>query len=203
VTTTPTTLSRSDRFGMYTTVVFGAIGAVVTVWIAVSRLIEVLSGRGIPVLVPFVDETATLPIGPGGSAIPVEVDQAVVIVDDPAPATLFALIAEPIVTGLAILAGIVILCLFCLNLARGKAFSTSTVRLVFIGTGVLLVGWVVGSLFRTMGVNGTLSAVSDYTYDGVLFQTDFGVVFAVLVLGAIGAAFQIGHRLQRDQEGLV
>ena len=75
--------------------------------------------------------------------------------------------------------------------------------LVFFGAGVLVVGWLGGSLFRTMGVNGTLSAVSDYTYDGVLFQTDFGAMFALLALGAIGAAFQIGHRLQRETEGLV
>mgnify|MGYP001235047907 CR=1 FL=1 len=203
MTTSPTTLSRSDRIAMYFTVVLGAIGAALTVWTAVTRLAEVLPGRGIPVLVPFVGETATLPIGPDGAAVPVDVDQAVVTVDDPAPATLFALIAEPIVVGIAILAGIVILCLFCLNLARGKAFSTSTVRLLFVGTGVLLAGWVLGSLFRTMGVNGALSAVSDYTYDGVIFQADFGVVFAVLALGAIGAAFQIGHKLQREQEGLV
>lgn len=201
--TPSTTLSRSDRIGMYATVVLGAIGAAATVWTAVTRLTEVLPGRGIPVLVPFVGETATLPIGPDGAPVPVDVDQAIVTVDDPAPATLFALIAEPIVVGLAILAVIVILCLFCLNLARGKAFAASTVRLVFVGTGVLLVGWVLGSMFRTMGVNGTLSAVSDYSYDGVLFQTDFGVAFAVLALGAIGAAFQIGHRLQRETEGLV
>jgi len=201
--TPSTALSRSDRIAMYATVVLGAIGAVATVWTAVARLADVLPGRGIPVLVPFVGETATLPIGPGGAALPVEVDQAIVTVDDPAPATLFALIAEPVVTGLAILAGIVILCLLCVNLARGKAFAASTVRLVFTGTGVLLAGWLLGSMFRTMGVNGALAAVSDHTYDGVLFQTDFGIVFAVLALGAIGAAFQIGHRLQRETEGLV
>jgi hypothetical protein len=163
----------------------------------------VLPGRDIPVLVPFVGETATLPIGPGGAEVPVEVDQAIVTVADPAPATLFALIAHPIVVGLAILAGILLLCLFCVNLARGRAFAASTVRILFIGTGVLLGGWVLGSLFQTMSVNGTLSAVSDYQYDGVLFQTDFTAAFGVLALGAIGAAFQIGHRLQRETDGLV
>ena len=201
--TAATALSRSDRIGMYATIVLGAIGAIVTVWAAITRLAEVLPGRDIPVLVPFVGETATLPIGPGGAEVPVEVDQAIVTVADPAAATLFALVAEPIVVGLTILAGILLLCLFCFNLARGRAFAASTVRILFIGTGVLLVGWVLGSLFRTMGVNGTLSAVSDYQYDGVLFQTDFTVVFAILALGAIGAAFQIGHRLQRETEGLV
>jgi hypothetical protein len=188
---------------MYGTIVLGAIGAAVTVWVMITRLAEVLPGRDIPVLVPFVGETATLPIGPGASAVPVEVDQAVVTVADPAAATYFALVAQPIVVGLAILAGILLLCLFCFNLARGRAFARSTVRVLFIGTGVLLAGWVLGSLFQTMGVNGALSAVSDYEYDGVLFQTDFTAAFGVLVLGAVGAAFQIGHRLQRETEGLV
>jgi hypothetical protein len=203
MSTATTALSRSDRVGMYATVVLGAIGAAVTVWMTITRLVEVLPGRDIPVLVPFVGETATLPIGPGGAEVPVEVDQAIVTVADPAAATHFALVAQPIVTGLAILAGILLLCLFCVNLARGRAFAASTVRILFAGTGVLLGGWVLGSLFQTMAVNGTLSAVSDYQYDGVLFQTDFTAAFGVLVLGAIGAASQIGHRLQRETEGLV
>lgn len=200
---TPTALSRSDRIGMYATIVLGAIGAIITVWRMVSRLAEVLPGHNIPVLTPFVGETATLPIGPDGAAVTVGVDQAIVTVSNPASATYFALVAHPIVVGLAILAGIVLLCLFCFNLARGKAFTRSTVRIVVAGTAVLLAGWVLGSLFETMGVNGALSAVSDYTYDGVIFQTDFTPAFGVLALGAIGAAFQIGHRLQRDTEGLV
>ncbi|MGB3909002.1 MAG: hypothetical protein WBL06_00835 [Pseudolysinimonas sp.] len=203
MSTATTSLSRSDRIGMYATIVLGAIGAAVTVWVTITRLAEVLPGRDIPVLVPFIGETATLPIGPGGAEVPVEVDQAIVTVTDPAPATLFALIAQPIVVGLAILAGILLLCLFCFNLARGRAFAKSTVRIVLTGVVVLGVGWVLGSLFQTMAVNGTLSAVSDYSYDGVLFETDFTAVFGLLALGAIGAAFQIGHRLQREAEGLV
>lgn len=201
--TPATTLSRSDRIGMYATVVLGAIGAALTVWTTVARLAEVLPGRGIPVLVPFVGESASLPLGPDGAAVPVQVEQAVVTVDEPAAATFFALVAHPVVTGLAVLAGIVILCLFCLNLARGKAFTASTVRLVIAGTAVLLVGWVLGSLFETMGVNGALAAVSAHSYIGATVQVDFTAAFGVLALGAIGAAFQIGQRLQRETEGLV
>jgi hypothetical protein len=203
VSTSPTTLSRSDLIGMYGTIGLGAIGAALTVWAMIARLAEVLPERGIPVLVPFSGETAALPIGPGGTDLIVDVDRAVVTVDDPAAATFFALVAQPIVTGLAVLVGIVLLCLFCVNLARGRAFAASTVRIVTAGTGVLMAGWVLGWLFQTMGVNGALSAVSDYEYDGVLFETDFAVIFGILALGAISAAFQIGHRLQRENEGLV
>jgi hypothetical protein len=198
-----TTLSRSDRIGMYATIVLGGLGAIGTVWATVARLFEVLPGHDIPVLVPFQGETAELPIGPGGAAVSVTVDQAIVTVADPAQATLFALIAHPIVNGLAILAGIALLCLFCLNLASGRAFAASTVRIVFFGSGLLLVAWILGSLFQTMGVNGALAAVSDHEYDGVLFEVDFTIIFGILALGAIAAAFQVGHRLQRETEGLV
>jgi len=201
--TATTSLSRSDRVGMYLTVAICVIAAVFVSWAVIQRVAEVAPGTDIPVLVPFSGETAPLPIGPDGEAIDVAVDQAIVTVSDPAPATFFALIAQPVIVGLTTLVGILLLCLFCLNLARGRAFSASTVRIVFTATGVLLVGWVLGSLFRTMGVNGTLAAVSDRSYDGVLFQTDFLPLFGILALGAVGAAFQIGHRLQRDTEGLI
>jgi hypothetical protein len=188
---------------MYLTVVLGAVGAVLTAVTAITRLAEVLPGHDIPVLVPFVDETAALPIGPSGAPVDVSVDQAIVTVADPAPATLFALIADPIVTAIWIIAAIALLCLLCINVARGRALHRSTVRIVLWGASLLVAGWVLTSLFRTMGVNGTLAAVSDGTYDGVLFQTDFAPVFGVLALGAIGAAFQIGNKLQRETDGLV
>lgn len=194
---------RSDRIAMYITVVIGALGIVLTATRAITRLIEVAPGRDIPVLVPFVDETAALPIGPDGAAVEVAVDQAVVTVPQPAPATLFALWAEPIVFALAIIAGIVVGALFCLRLARGRAFERGTARLVFIGASILAAGWFVGAMLTNMTVNGALSAVSDYTYDGITFSVDVVPVFGLLALGAIGAAFQIGERLQRDTEGLV
>jgi len=196
-------LPRSDRIAMYITVVIGALGIVLTATRAITRLIEVAPGRDIPVLVPFVDETAALPIGPDGAAVEVAVGQAVVTVPQPAPATLFALWAEPIVFALAIIAGIVVGALFCLRLARGRAFERGTARLVFIGASILAAGWFVGAMLTNMTVNGALSAVSDYTYDGITFSVDVVPVFGLLALGAIGAAFQIGERLQRDTEGLV
>ncbi len=203
MSTAATTLSRSDRIGLYLTVLLGAVGAAVTTVTAITRLAEVIPGHDIRVLVPFVNETAPLPIGSNGAPIDVSVDQAIVTVADPGAVTLFALIADPIVTALTIIAEIVLLCLLCVNIARGRAFHRRTVHIVSWSSGVLLVGWVLTSLFRTMGVNGALAAVSDHSYDGVLFQTDFTPVFGVLALGAVLLAFQIGHRLERETEGLV
>ncbi len=198
-----THLSRSDRLGMYLTIPLAAIGIAITAWTSVVRLVEVLPGRNVPVLVPFVGETADLPIGPGGAPTEVVVDQATVTVPQPAAATQFALVAEPIVIGLTIIAGIALLAIVCWNLARGRAFGRANVRLVVIGVFVLLAGWFIGSMLTTMTVNGALSAISDHTYEGVIFSTDWVVLFGILALAAVGAAFQVGERLQRDTEGLV
>lgn len=202
-TTDPTRLSRSDRLAMYLTMLLGAIAIGVTAWHAVARIVEVLPGTNVPVLVPFLDETAGLPIGPGGTSVEVSVDQAVVTVPHPAAATQFALVAEPVVTALAIIAGIGLLGLFCWNLARGRAFARANVRLVWWGVGVLGIGWFTGSMLTNMTVNGALSAISDYQYDGIIFQSNWLPLLGVLALGAIGGAFQIGEKLQRETEGLV
>lgn len=200
---TATVISRGDRVGLYATIVLSALGIGFAVWAAVARLIEVLPGRDVPVTVPFVGETATLPIGPDGAPLEVAVTEATVIVPSPAAATFFALVAEPIVIGGAVVAGIVLLAMLCWNLARGRAFTRSSVRIVFAGAGVLTAGWFIGGMLTNMTVNGALSAVSAYTYDGITFGTDFTAVFGILALGALGAAFQVGERLQRDTEGLV
>ncbi|WP_127794325.1 hypothetical protein [Agromyces sp. LHK192] len=200
---TDSRLGRSDRVGMYLTIAIGAIGAVGIAATAVTRLVEVLPGTDVPVLVPFMDETAPLPIGPDGALVDVQVDRAVVTVPQPAAATQFALVAEPIVAGLTMIIAVALLGWFAWTLARGSAFTRRNVRVFWIGTFTILGGWVLGGLFTTMGVNGALSAVSDYTYDGVLFSTDFGALLAILALGVVGAAFQVGERLQRDSEGLV
>ncbi|MEI5583896.1 MULTISPECIES: hypothetical protein [unclassified Agromyces] len=199
----PTRLDRSDAIGMYATVGIAAVAVVATVWNVVLRLGEVVAMRDVPVLVPFLDEPAELPIGPAGAPVTVGVDQAVVTVPEPAAATGFALVAEPLVHGAAVVAGVVLFALFCWNLARGRAFSRGNVRIVLWGAGVLAAGWLLGSILTTMTVNGALSAVSDYTYEGITFSTDWAVPFAILALGAVGAAFQVGARLQRDSEGLV
>lgn len=198
-----TQLSKSDRLGMYLYAGLGAVGIVAVTVSVIARLAEVARGRDIPVLVPFIDETATLPIGPDGAPVDVAVQQATVTVASPAPATLFTLWAEPIVVGLALIAGIVVAALFCLRLARGLAFQKGTSRLVYTGLGIFAVGWFAGSILTSMTVNGALSAVSDYTYDGTSFEFDFVPVLALLALTAVATAFQVGERLQRETEGLV
>ena len=203
LTTPPTALRRSDQAAMFVTIALAVLGVVATAWTAIVRLLEVLPGTDVPVLVPFMDETAPLPIGLDGALVQVAVTQAIVTVPEPAAATQFALVAQPIVAGAATVAVIALLAVFAWNVARGRAFSRANVRVVWWATFTLLVGWILGGLFTTMGVNGALSAVSEYSYDGVLFSTDWAAFWGIMALGVVGAAFQVGERLQRDTEGLV
>ena len=194
---------RADRIGMYMSIFLVAIGAGLTIVSAIGRLREVATSGAIPVLVPLVGETAHLPLGPEGAMVQAEVETAVVHVSDPAPATLFALWAQPIWGSVFIVAGLVIAAMFFLRLARGRAFTTGAARLAFVGAGTLLIGWLGSSMLTNMTTNGALSALSDYSYDSVIFEVNFASVLAVLVLAAIGTALQIGERMQRDTEGLV
>lgn len=202
-TTDPKRMTRGDRLAMYFTMAVGAAGIGAIAWSAIARLVEVAPGRDVPVLVPFADERAELPIGPNGAAAEVEATQAVVSVAEPAAATQFALIAEPVVHAAASIAGIVLLGLLAWNLARGRAFAGGSVRLIWWGAGVLALGWFAGTMLTNMTVNGALSAISEYSYDGIRFSASWLPFFAFLALGAIGGAFQIGEKLQRETEGLV
>ncbi|MDN4480672.1 hypothetical protein [Demequina muriae] len=198
-----TQLDRSDRIGMYGSIVMVAIGIGLAVASAVVRLSEVWSGQDIPVTVPLSDETAALPLGPDGAAVDATIETATVVVADPAPATLFALWAQPIWFAVATSAGLVIAAMFFLRLARGRAFTSGASRLAFAGAIVLTVGWFGSGILTNMTTNGALSAISDYTYESVTFEVDLAPGLAILVIAAIGAALQIGERLQRETEGLV
>lgn len=202
-TTESATLPRSDRIGMYLNIGLGAIAIGITIWQVIVRLIEVFPGRDIPVQVPLFDQTASLPIGPDGAPIDVAVDQATILVSDPAAATLFALYAHPIVFGAAIVATIALLSLFCWRLARGRAFERSTTRIVMATLGVVAVGWLTTSILKQMSINGALAAVSDRTYETSTMTFDILPVLGILGLGVVALALQIGERLKRDTEGLV
>ncbi len=197
------TLDRSDRIGLYLAVGIAIAAILITGWGAAQRLVEVAPGHDIPVVVPLSGEQAPLPLGTDGAPVTVDVETATVVVADPAPATLFALWAEPIVRFLAVAAGMLVASKFILRVARGRAFERGTAGLVFLGASILAAGWFVGAILTNMTTNGALSAISDYTYDSVIFTADLAPFMWILVLGAVGAALQLGERLRRDTEGLV
>lgn len=198
-----TTLDRADRINLYLSVLIAAVAIVLAGWGMVQRLAEVAPGHDISVVVPLSGEQAPLPLGPDGAPVTVDVETATVVVADPAPATLLALWAKPIVQFLAVAAGMAVAAMFFVRVARGRAFERGTARLVFVGAGIVVGSWFVGGILTNMTTNGALSAISNYTYDSVRFAADLSPLMWVLVLGAVGGALQLGERLRRDTEGLV
>lgn len=196
-------LKKSDRIGMYMSILMVAIGAVIAIWAAVIRLIEVAPGTDVPVSIPLAGESTQLPLGPDGALIPATIDTATVEVPDPAPATAFALWTQPIWEALVVCTVLVLAAMFFLRLARGLAFAPHAGRLPYAAATVVTVGWVGSSILMNMTTNGALSAISDYTYEAITFEADLAPALVVLVLAAMGAALQIGERLQRETEGLV
>jgi hypothetical protein len=135
--------------------------------------------------------------------VPATVDTATVVVHDPAPATLFALYAQPVWNSVIICTCLVIAALFFLRIARGQAFTQRTVRLTYAGAAVVTGGWLGSVMLTNMTTNGALSAVSEYTYESVNFEASLIPMLAVLLLAAMAGALQLGERLQRDTDGLI
>jgi hypothetical protein len=139
----------------------------------------------------------------GGSLVDGTVETATVVVADPAPATLFALWAEPIAWGVTWIALLVIGAVLCMRIARAQVFNRITYRLLYAASAILTVGWFVGSILTAMTVNGALSAVSDYTYEVQSLNINLAAVIGIVAIAAVGTAVQLGEKLQKETEGLV
>jgi len=200
---TTSTLSRDDRTSLYFSIGIAGFGAAVTAISAVTRLVQVAPGHDIPVTIRLEGESVGLPLGPNGAVVPAQIDTATVTVADPAPATLFALWAQPIWLAVCVIAGLVIAAVFFAKIARGQIFSGSASRLAGVAAMVVALGWGGTSLLTAMVTNGTLAAMSDHTYEAITFQASWVPFLAILLLGALATALKIGERLQRDTEGLV
>jgi len=201
MSSTPTP-SKTDSTALKVTIVLGAAAAVITVVRAVLRILEIAPNRNVPVAAHF-EIPATMPIGPGGSDVDVIADRVILSVSDMPPITLWSLILAEVFYAIAAVAVVLCLCLVIRNIIRGQAFSAGTVGLVGTATLVLGVGWILVWLFTTMGANGGASALAGEPGLNVNAQIDFTFVFALAAMGALTSAFQIGHKLQRDAEGLV
>ena len=196
-------LSRWDDAALKFGIVLGAAAAVWTVVRAVQRILEIAPNRDVPVTAAFADSTATMPIGPGGAEVAVVPAQVILSVSDMPPITLWSLILAEAVYALAVVAVIVLVCLVIRNVTRGRAFAPSTVGYIGAATIVVGVGWILTWLFRTMGANGGAAALAGESPANTAFEIEPVVVFAIASMGVLAAAFQIGGRLQRENEGLV
>lgn len=203
-TTAPgSTMSLSNRADIYATIGVGIIVAVFTIVTTTLRIISIVPNLDIPVLVPFADTTADLPIGPGGSLVTVAVETATVTASHLAATTVVSLVLSEIVGALTVLAVTTLICLLCRNMLSGTMFSRTNSRLVTASSFTIVVGWGLGTILTTMGVNGTFGALSDYSYDNVIFTMNWLPFVFAMTLGALALAFRAGERMQRDTDGLV
>jgi hypothetical protein len=196
-------LSKWDDAALKFGVVLGAGAAIWTVVQAVQRIIQIAPNRDVPVTAAFADSTATMPVGPGGTEVEVIPTQVVLSVSDMPGITLWSLILAEVVYALAVVTVIALVCLVIRNVVRGKAFAPLTVGYIGASTIVVGFGWILTWLFRTMGANGGAAALAGESPVNTAFGIEPVVIFAIASMGVLAAAFQIGGRLQRENEGLV
>jgi hypothetical protein len=196
-------LSKWDDAALKFGIVLGAAAAVWTVVQAVQRIIQIAPNRDVPVTAAFADSTATMPVGPGGIEVEVIPTQVVLSVSDMPGITLWSLILAEVVYALAVVTVIALVCLVIRNVVRGKAFAPLTVGYIGASTIVVGFGWILTWLFRTMGANGGAAALAGESPVNTAFGIEPVVIFAIASMGVLAAAFQIGGRLQRENEGLV
>ena len=198
-----TRLSRSDLVDLWTIIVVASVVAAFTIGFAITRLAGILPNSGVEVLVPFADTTAQAPIGPGGSMVPVEIDQAVLTVSGLPTVVVVLLCLAVAIDALTVLAIVACLGILCRNLMRGRAFSRTNTRLAVTTSIVLVAGTAIGGLFQTIGINGAFATVSDYGYENMTVTGSLVPYFAAIGLAAVALAFKAGERLQRETDGLV
>lgn len=198
-----TAVSRSDRYGFVITIVFGIGAAVALLVLLIQRIVSIAPNVDVPVVAPFGNEMASLPIGPNGAEVAVEVDSAIIQVTGMPPITLVSLILTDAIPTITTITIIVLACFIIRHLIAGSVFSKQNIRIVNALIPVAVIGWASGALFRTMGINGAFATLSDRSYNNVLAVLQPEPALALLGLGVVVYAFQIGARLQRETEGLV
>lgn len=196
-------LSKWDDAALKFGIVMGAAAAIWTIVQAVQRIIRIAPNRDVPVTAAFADSTATMPVGPGGTEVEVIPTQVVLSVSDMPGITLWSLILAEVVYALAVVTVIALVCVVIRNVVRGKAFAPQTVGYIGASTIVVGVGWILTWLFRTMGANGGAAALAGESPVNTAFGIEPVVIFAIASMGVLAAAFQIGGKLQRENEGLV
>jgi hypothetical protein len=196
-------LSAWDDAALKVGIVLGAAAAIWTAVHAVLRIIQIAPNRDVPVTAAFADSTATMPIGPGGADVEVVPSQVILSVSDMPAITLWSLILAEVVYAVAVVTIITLTCLVIRNVIRGRAFAPATIGYIGAATIAVAVGWVLTWLFTTMGANGGAAALAGGRPVNTAFEIEPVVFFAIASMGVLAAAFQIGGKLQRENEGLV
>lgn len=198
------TLSRGDAGALIGFCIAGvAIAAYITVF-SIIRIIELVSGGRVPVLVEFVDQPVTAPLGAGGADITLELDRAIMTADQLPPMATVPGIIGQVIQILTIVVVIGCLMLLARGILAGTVFSRRNTGLVATAGITGLVGFAAVQFFDNMLANAAVAAITDNSVDNAVISIEpFTFVLAAFIIAVISTAFAIGDRLQRETEGLV
>lgn len=196
------TATRAD---VWFTVVLAVVAIVATVVDAVTRLVDVVPNRDVPVEVQLATSTQSIAIEGVAESVPAELDRFTVHVSDLPFATYVSVIGTVVVPAFTIVAVLVCLTWLLRNIGAGQFFSRTNTRLVTTAALVSILGWVLTLAFSTFAANGALAQLTTDPEAGfeITMNISFLYLFAAMVAGCVAAAFHTGERMQRDSEGLV
>lgn len=198
------TLSRGDAGALIGFCIAGvAIAAYITVF-SIIRIIELVSGGRVPVLVEFVDQPVTAPLGAGGADITLELDRAIMTADRLPPMATVPGVLGQVIQILTIVVVIGCLMLLARGILSGTVFSRRNTGLVATAGITGLVGFAAVQFFDNMLANAAVAAITDNSVDNAVISIEpFTFVLAAFIIAVISTAFAIGDRLQRETEGLI
>ena len=197
-------VSTGDRFAIWFFIVVGALLAAWSVVFAIARIVAVLPNRDVEVPAVFSGTIAQAPIGPGGAAVPVELNEAILTAPQLPVASLVALVVQQVVAAATITTVVVCLLVLAWSILRDRVFSRRNTRLVTVTGLVGVVGYAGTAFFGNMAANGAFAVLSDGSFDNIVMTVDLlPYLLAAFVAALASTIFGLGARLQRETEGLV
>lgn len=195
------TLSRADAVAMGIFVVAGAGIALWTIWNAVIRIIELARATDVGVMVEFTGNAVEATLS--GTMVPVELDRGVVTISELGAPGIVTGILGQIVFAITVVGVVTCLIGLSANLMRGRVFGRTNTALVVTGGLIGLIGSAAASLCDNMLANSAMAQLVDNPDTAVISVEPFPFILAAFAFAAIGTAFTVGARLQRETEGLI
>lgn len=114
-----------------------------------------------------------------------------------------------LVSALTVIAVAGMVALLCTTLLRRRPFTRTATWFIGITGLILMVGGIIGQLLSALSrwvlIDGLkpLAALNGFPVPDPSWTIDFTPIAAGVVLAVIASAFEIGRRMQRDNDGLV
>jgi uncharacterized protein YhhL (DUF1145 family) len=196
-------LSPFEKAILWLIAAVAAVLGVVNVLFLIGR-IATLASAG-PTELPNVPLADPAPAALGGSSAIVSAtyESVTLVVADLPSIARVALIAEAVVTTLLAIGICAAVVWLCVRVFMGRPFARPAATGISVIALLVIVAGLGGPFLR--GIANT-EAVAHAGYDGLallLFQVDFAPLGWAFALIVVAAAFEIGQRLQRDNDGLV